>query len=150
MSASGFIELLRTGSGIEAMRSLPEISSEPSAQRAEPVAAHFSEGGSAQKIPIHHLLTGRASSPPGLPHIKFLVDNDAMTEMFTARSQIKSEDHESVEAAVRKATDELLSILEAHGITATFADIAQLGHAESWDDEGLRWAEVSWLIETNE
>lgn len=73
-----------------------------------------------------------------------------MTEMFTSRSQIESDSPESVEAAVREATEQLLEILQEHGINASFADVARLGHSESWDDDGLRWAQVSWSLATNE
>ena len=45
---------------------------------------------------------------------------------------------------VRVATEELHGILKNHGIDATFADIALLGHTESWDGEGQRWIHVYW------
>lgn len=73
-----------------------------------------------------------------------------MTDTFSARSPIHSDTPESVESAVRNATEQLQEILQSQGIEATFADIAQLGHSESWDDDGQRWAEVAWLVELEE
>lgn len=73
-----------------------------------------------------------------------------MTEMFTARSAIESDSPESVESAVCNATGELQEILHSRGISASFDDIAHLGHSESWDDDGQRWVQVDWPVESDD
>lgn len=73
-----------------------------------------------------------------------------MTEMFRARSPIDADSPENVESAVRNAIGELQEILQSHGMDASFTDIAKLGHSESWDDDGQRWVQVEWPVESGE
>ncbi|WP_026555042.1 hypothetical protein [Arthrobacter sp. 35W] len=67
-----------------------------------------------------------------------------MGATYSASRRISSDSPEAIASVVRAATDELHDILKNHGIEASFADIALLGHTESWDGEGQRWIHVYW------
>jgi hypothetical protein len=68
----------------------------------------------------------------------------SMSAAYEASRRVASDSTEEVASAVRAATQELRDTLQSHGITATFEDLALLGHSESWDDDGQRWVHVSW------
>jgi hypothetical protein len=65
-------------------------------------------------------------------------------KIYMASGKVPSGDAQAVKTAVRAAIRELQEMLHAHGIEASFADIALLGHSESWDHEGQRWVHVRW------
>lgn len=67
-----------------------------------------------------------------------------MSKSYSASRPVASDNPEVIAAAVRAATEELRDTLHRQGIEVSFDDIAQLGHSESWDDEGTRWVEVEW------
>jgi hypothetical protein len=68
----------------------------------------------------------------------------SMSATYEASQPVTSDSPEEVASAVRTATQELRDTLQHHGITATFEDLALLGHSESWDGDGQRWVHVSW------
>jgi len=65
-------------------------------------------------------------------------------KIYIVSGRVPSGDSRAVKTAVRAATRELQETLRANGIEASFADIALLGHSESWDHEGQRWVHVRW------
>jgi len=63
---------------------------------------------------------------------------------YIASGRILAGGPAAVENAVRRAVLDLQERLHAQGIDVSFADIALLGHSESWDHEGKRWVHVRW------
>lgn len=70
-----------------------------------------------------------------------------MTSTYDASRPVESDTPEAVTSAVRDATKDLSETLQRQGIDVAFEDIARLGHTESWDDEGQRWVQVTWVDE---
>jgi hypothetical protein len=70
-----------------------------------------------------------------------------MGATYSASSRITADSPEAIASAIRAATEELRDILKTHGVDASFADIALLGHTESWDGEGQRWIHVYWPVD---
>jgi hypothetical protein len=67
-----------------------------------------------------------------------------MRATYSASRPVASDRRDVIDAAVRAATEELRETLHSHGIDVSFDELAQLGHSESWDDEGQRWVNVDW------